>query len=497
MPTFVPGHDYDVFISYAHCDNGDGALDDQHGWVFRFKKHLERILSSRCPGVRIFFDNAAITGNGSLDQQLVDAAGRSATLVVILSQVYLTRPYCNTERDQFCRRAGDDASAAERLFLVHYDDVAVDDRPPLLKIPRGYEFFHRDPEKKHLRYPLDNTVDPLPEGPFKRQIYDLCGELEGRLKIMLRQASQPGSATAPAVFLADATPDLRGNEDRDAVASALAKAGFRVLPAAAYDRGNLTAYKEAVKQDLAQALLFVQVLGDSGSPGTPELPLGFEGLQFELAKQAGKPCLRWHPADLNLEKIAKYNARHHRYLTNADVPAGVELLSDERVQAGFLNNFCLAVEEKLRTVVARQSKPTPTDPKRPAVLLSPASHADRTIGVSFGERIEEGASTAVEALIVDAADSLLKQYQNESSLVVICGNGDGEWIEKRVSECREIALNNRDDAPICAVYVGPPPLKSTLPKMPIRFKVIHHDNPAEVEAYLVAVSEKMAKRSVP
>ena len=40
MAAFVPGYEYDIFISYAHVDNLT-VRPEEPGWVEQFHKHLE------------------------------------------------------------------------------------------------------------------------------------------------------------------------------------------------------------------------------------------------------------------------------------------------------------------------------------------------------------------------------------------------------------------------------------------------------------------------
>lgn len=298
----------------------------------------------------------------------------------------------------------------------------------------------------------------------------------------------------PIIFLAEATPDLRGTMDRQTVEAALRQPqlGFRVLPDSTYDRGNLAAYQQAVDADLQQAVLFVQVLGESGSDPSSELPHGFEGLQFARAKAAGKPCLRWRPNDLNLKAIQQFKAKYHQYLTDGDATVSRELQADERVQAGLLEDFTRTIEETVRKVLARKDKPGGTSNGRRSVLLSP-QNIDTKLAEEFDKQIRKVATVSVLSDLADEAYHLPDVYENEAGLVVVYGQSSYDpWVKRRVSECREIALNNASDPPICAIYIGPPDSKPPLPKRPANFDVIHHDDHAALAAFLDKVTAKGA-----
>ena len=499
--TYVPGHEYDVFVSYARRMNQDGALDNQYGWVTRFQNNLERILNERCPGVRVFFDDASIAGNVDLDDKVVTAVQGSATLVVVLSPVYLNRPYCTKERELFCARIGDEKAAVPRMFLVHYD-LPEDDRPEILKKPKGYTFFHQDSIKKYLRRPLEDTSETLKE-EYKNRIYELCGDIQNKLQELKKSvlaaratiaATANGVASvdckvAPVIFLAEATSDLRGWKDRRSAETALRQAGFRVLPETPYDRSNLPSYQQAIDEDLGQSLLFVQILGETGSVTSPELPHGFEGLQFARAKAVGKPCLRWRPNDLDLDAIQKFAANYHRYLTDEDVTGSGELQADERVQAGFLADFTRTIEETVRKLFARQAKSggKKFDGSR-VVLISP-----QKVDESLAQKFDEQARRAVMSDLADETYPLPDVYEDEAGLVVVYGQSPYDpWVKDRVKECRQIALGHASKPPICAIYIGPPDPKPPLPKRPANFHVIHHEDQAAMAAYLAEVTAKGA-----
>lgn len=499
-PTaYVPGHEYDVFVSYARRTNEDGKLDDQYGWVTRFYFHLNRILNERCPGVRVFFDDVSIAGNVDLDEKVVTAVQSSAMLVVVLSPVYLSREYCKKERDLFCSSIGGEQAAIPRTLLVHHHDVPLNERPTFLTRPKGYTFFRTDPLKPHLQRPLEDTSEKLKD-EYKDCLYDLCGEIVGKLKELKQdhaatQARLKAAATgspvvddrsAPVIFLAEATPDLRGRQDRRCVETAMRQAGFRILPEAGYGRNDLTAYQQSLDKDLQRSMLFVQVLGDSGSEES-QLPYGFEGLQFARAKAAGKPCLRWRPRDLDLNAIREFMANYHRYLTDEDAEFVADLQADERVQAGFLADFMQTIEETARKVLARQVRSGSKQPAGSRVVLISPQRVDENLAQQFGRQ----ASAAVISDLADESYPLPDVYENEAGLVVVYGQSPYDtWVKDRVKECRQIALDHASRPPICAIYIGPPDSKPPLPKRPANFHVIHHEDQAAMAAYLAEVTAK-------
>ncbi|MEK6261036.1 MAG: toll/interleukin-1 receptor domain-containing protein [Planctomycetota bacterium] len=196
---------------------------------------------------------------------------------------------------------------------------------------------------------FENTICP---DIRQRPMTSITELILNRLRLIWNDDITP----VPTIYLAEATQDLRGKKDRRSVELAFRQPqlGFRVLPETNYDRSNLPVYLKALDDDLRQAHVFVQILGESGSESSSELPHGFEGLQFARAKAAGKPCLRWRPSDLDLGAIREFSANYHQYLTDADVTVSGDLPASERIQVGFLKDFKLMIEEAVRNLTVGQ-----------------------------------------------------------------------------------------------------------------------------------------------
>jgi len=412
----------------------------------------------------VFFDEwfeAYLAGNDA-DLRLQDVYGKRAVLVVLcVSKPYGKKPWTRAEHE---------AIRALKMRLQQSKDERDSHRILPLRVGDG-----------DVPGIFENTICPeIRERPIAASA-ELIIE---RLRLI-----QPDAIPwVPTIFLAEATPDLRGKKDRWSVESALKQPqlSFRVLPERTYDRSSLTACQKAIDEDLRDSLLFVQILGESGSDSSPALPHGFEGLQFARAKAAGKPCLRWRPNDLDLEAIKQFSAPYHQYLTDADTTAYGKLQTDERVQAGFLNDFLPTIEDTVRKLLARQSKPGGKKLVESRGLLLSPQKVDANLAQEFDQRAKHGAFSD----IADEAYPLLDVYEDEAGLVVLYGQSPYDWVKQRVKECREIALNHANNPPICAIYIGPPDPKPPLPKRPANFHVIHHDDPKALAAYLAEVAAK-------
>ncbi|MCY2964088.1 MAG: hypothetical protein NT069_10665 [Planctomycetota bacterium] len=287
----------------------------------------------------------------------------------------------------------------------------------------------------------------------------------------------------PTVFVALPTSDLRGKKDRSAVAEALTQAGYRVVPSVAYPIGDRAAYQAAIDRDLAESLLFVQVLGQLGTPLSNEPPFTWEGLQFARAKARGIPCLRWRPKDkeFDLAAIEQFENVHYQYLTDAVAVSEIPLQDDERVQAGFLEDFRLAVEQRLKRILA---VPVPTKTTAAAaassdleILLAPF-HDDGPVADTFDTLIEQHAISYV----VDDDQELQKAFREQAGVVVIWGNSSREWVDARAKEARRLAMG--PGRPLLALYVGHPDPHRELVPRPSKFDIIPDGDPDALQKFV-------------
>jgi hypothetical protein len=88
--AYVPGYDFDVFISYAHDNNTDG-------WVTRFQKRLAEKLTEYLGGEQkpvVWFDNRNLAYGDSVRAEIQRILERSAAVVSVISPSYLSSEYC-------------------------------------------------------------------------------------------------------------------------------------------------------------------------------------------------------------------------------------------------------------------------------------------------------------------------------------------------------------------------------------------------------------------
>jgi hypothetical protein len=127
MP-FVPGCQYDIFVSYASETNQDKWVTQ---FVDKLGKELEELLgrSHFSAEKSIYFDTREIVAGQKFPDELRTAATQSALLIAVLSQGYLSSQWCESERIAFKQWLPEGALLPECLAPLQVRPV-VDALPP-------------------------------------------------------------------------------------------------------------------------------------------------------------------------------------------------------------------------------------------------------------------------------------------------------------------------------------------------------------------------------
>lgn len=256
MP-YVPGFDYDLFISYASGDNTDGIVE-------QFVATLEKQISDNLVNtfskekVRIYFDRERLATQTAVswEEQLKGAASSSAILVPLLSPNYLSSTYCSKERAWF----GTQSHVGTGTPYALAGWVPIADNP----LPKEFD--------KIQRHPAGDSWMALTSSDDR-----LKSTREFALK--LRDALNVMRSSVSAVFLGPAA-DGRGRETRSRLLDELERSGHRVVPGSDYMYEDT----DDVRACLKSSLVAVHFPGDG---------LGLEGLQaiHESFVSAGKTLL--------------------------------------------------------------------------------------------------------------------------------------------------------------------------------------------------------------
>src|SRR4051812_14078242 len=95
-----------IFLSYAHDDNSKPE-DRQIGWVDYFDRSLTIDLKERgLLELKLWRDKRDLQPMDFLDPALMISIGSSDVIIAIVSPLYVKRPYCLQELQEFIRSKG-------------------------------------------------------------------------------------------------------------------------------------------------------------------------------------------------------------------------------------------------------------------------------------------------------------------------------------------------------------------------------------------------------
>ncbi|HEX8183915.1 MAG TPA: toll/interleukin-1 receptor domain-containing protein, partial [Blastocatellia bacterium] len=311
---YLPGFDYDIFISYAHVDN-ETADKDEPGWVSLFREHLEVQLSKRIGriGAVKIWQDPSLEGSHLFDQTIQDGINRSALFLALTSAGYLASEYCQQELKWFCRKAGTEPVGLSvgdrmRVFNLLLNNIPYQQWPQEFGRTSGYPF-HDAEREDEFGYPTDPK-----EKAFQQQIRKLVDSIYKTLAVLKeskqgiaqpvqRKDEQPADDLARGasftVFLADTADTLR--KVRSRVINELEQEGAHVIRSVPppYEAAS---HEQAALDEIRKADLTVHLLDSlPGREIEGDESKSYPQRQAELAIEHGRSQFIWAPHNLDIQ----------------------------------------------------------------------------------------------------------------------------------------------------------------------------------------------------
>ena len=457
--AYVPGYEYDIFISYANVDN-EPDPGVERGWISTLLEGLENRLKQQTEcreKCEVWFDKR-LGGNEPLTDSIFGSLEKTAVLVVVLSRAYLKSDWCKRERAKFLDMIKSRTGKGRRVFLVELDKVEIRDRPDGFRDCKGYQFWTLDRERNRPRR-LGVPQPSLEDRDYWSRVDDLGYELAAELDRVRRESDLAGQQQAAAtvrdtrtsVFLAEPEQDVV--TERNAVKRTLDQAGFRILPddnQKPYPRAA-TQWEAAVKEDLKKCDLFVQLLSerDGKIAFLSDMPQGFVQAQYDWARDSGVEIVQWRNRELDVDSIGD--------------PDHQQLLLQETVQAVGLEEFKRTVESKLNVA---EKVPMATS-SVPAWVYIDADEKDEDLSDAIVDMLERRQPPAGYDL--DEPEDLNKEESLEyvkkcwDGIIFVYGQGDVGRLGRRIRKWSKLSSQIERDPPLkLGLYLGPPLEKARL-----------------------------------
>jgi hypothetical protein len=471
--AFVPGVDHDVFISYAHFDNEPDSQEVR--WVSRFQADLKTALRQRLgTEPSIFFDTRNLQAHHDL-QMLTENVCKSAAFLAILSPSYVNREWTIKELEAF------DQIATDKNRIVTVELLPVKDKelhPRFLRLKRS-QFWWKDEREEDIPFKL--TVKSNPE-KYDRRLQTLAHQMEELLRdlhdVQGKRQPTPGKSQASAetkgplsgttVLLAQVTNDLY--DERDQVHAYLTQFGAKVLPNGDYLQGGAE-FAEAVKADLGQASLFVQLLGPYRSNRPADLkddgatePKSYAQYQYDAAKERSVPVLQWRRPDVDPAAITHWDKR---------------LLDGPEVVAMGLQEFMKEIKKTIERTIAEAQKAAEKEQRQQQLAAAPggagqteflfinADSSDKELADQLLHAFENKQDwMAAGPLFQGSAEDITKDLDANlvecGTLVLVYGKADAPWVRAQLRRYSKLERLRESPTRFKAILFAPPAPKPDL-----------------------------------
>ena len=204
--AYLPGFEHDIFISYAHLNEGADR------WVSLFHERLEAQLRQFAGGLSVWRDRQ-LRRDELFDQTIKAAVEGSGLFLALNSHAYVGSDYCQQEVRWFCEQTQKDGwgisiGNRKRLIQALLNNIPHKNWNPAFSGATGYPFY-RD-------FPKDDTALPCApdSADFRDRIDELASNLFGALRafqqeirnrqvITLEQPTGSNHALLPSSILLD------------------------------------------------------------------------------------------------------------------------------------------------------------------------------------------------------------------------------------------------------------------------------------------------------
>jgi hypothetical protein len=465
--AYIPGFEYDIFISFAHVDNLS-AQEGEEGWISQFQKHLEIAIAKRIgrTGVVSIWRDKRLQGDQLFDRTIKEALEKSALFLAITSNGYLASDYCQKELDMFVEKAKEETygfSIADRSRVLPTLIYNI----PLKNWPKAFEGISG--------YPLydaeDSTVLGTPSDPgeklFRKQLQDLTDSLCHNLNAFKAFADQVASDVvpnsppekvhedgSPTVFLADVSGSLRSI--RNHLADKLKRKEIKVITNIPPPYES-EAHAKKVKSTLQTTSLSVNLLDHvPGREIEGEPDKTYIQKQVELVRDAGLPQIIWVPRDFDSSAIEEetHEAFLHQLENGPRQDARYDFVRSTKA------DLLPQILEKLAQL---QTAQTVTSAATPAVLLD--SHIkDLAPAAELNNFLAENRITTYLNPQEDDPNKNMDKLEHRlgqvSTLMILFGSVSAEWVRQRLGAALQLSVIRPLTIKAFCVVAVPPEKKS-------------------------------------
>ena len=446
---YIPGFDYDIFITYSHTDNIN--IEDEEGWVEQFYKILRISLwqSIGTEEIKIWWDDKRMDGGVIFDDAIAEGIKKSAILLCLNSPSFLNSNYCKKELELFYNTAKYDSIGLKvedrsRIINVLLNNIPYLQWPTELSGTSGFPF--HDVKEEDDEEDRGHKLDPDTPA-FKEKVNDLCDSLAKLIEILARPVEKEPEFS---IYFGDVTETL--SKVKKLTLKALEKEGFNIitgLPPPDDEDQHATAVREKLKESALAVHLLNQF---PGREIEGEDTMWYPQKQVELGFKYAKQQLIWVPKELDINLIDEepYKVFMQQLDSGKMVSDKIEYI---RGTKGDLPQQIKNLAEQLKKQFLQPVK------GKLSVLLD-THYNDQMYALELSKSLLEN---QIQPFINPQDDDPRKninvledRISQVNKLVFFYGNVAADWVVERMKAAKQLILSNRYPLKEFVVLMLPP-----------------------------------------
>ncbi len=452
---YIPGFEYDIFISYAHVDNLT-AFGEETGWIEQFHHNLQIQLIKRVGRADILkiWRDEQLDGNQLFDEVIKERVDKSAIFIALTSIGYLESEYCQQELAWFHRKAeretiGLSIESRPRIVNVLLNNIPYKKWPEVYGRAAGFSF--HDSEKP------DEFGEPSVPATslYKKQLRELVDALTK----LIKSFSKPDSTSTEKkredeskhcdVYIAEVADSLRSVKKR--LKSKLAQQGITIFPDVPPPHESRD-HKLAVSEAIKNTELSVHMLDElSGAEIVGETNVTYPQKQATLGLQFAKSQLIWVPRHLDIKKIEDEQQRD--FLTDIENNIGKDGKYD--FLRGTTDEVYRVIMDKIDELKGAQK----SEAVAASALLDIHEKDEPLVLDITRSLLEKNIIPYINPYVNTPAENieLLKErLKRVHAVIIIYGKVNSQWVVSRLEETVKIAMIEKIPIRSFCIYLAPP-----------------------------------------
>jgi len=468
--AYIPGYDYDIFISYAHLDN-EMLPGQEQGWIETFYKSLNLKLAQRvgkADAVKIWWDSKRLDGSKLFDQSIQDGVQNSAIMISLISPSYLKSDYCIQEYELFYKKSQTEKiglsvgnhSRFIKIFLNNIPYTGIPENLEKFGKSTGFPFYFAE-NKDDFGDPID-TANPMFIEQLKNLRDALVDIFANFQKQLIAQPKAPCETSKDkiqkdtksdekfTIFFGEVPDDLRSI--RKKTIFELKNEGFEIVTGIP-PPDTAEAHEEKIREELTKADLAVHLLNQFPGREIDGTDTWFTKKQVDLTMEISKNKLIWVPSELNLTDIE--DESYKVFLNTLEVNNSPDNKFD--YIRGNKSELKFQISEYVNEI--KFSRVKKVSQEKISILLD-THFCDQQYAYGLVQTLlqnniqpyvnpEEGDPRKNLNLLAD-------RISQANKLVFLYGSVERDWVIERVSAALQLIVTNNYAIDDFYIYLAPP-----------------------------------------